>query len=78
MVNAPAASVPPCCSTVPWLLRKTQRAPAIAPPDSSTTMAQSIKCLRRRYIVKEMEIDVEKRGLSMRHANEVRLPQFVE
>ena len=41
-------------------------------------LTQSIKRLRRRHLVDEMEIDVKKRGLAGRFTNNVRGPKLVE
>ena len=44
----------------------------------ATGLTQSVKRLRRRHLVDEMEIDVEKRGFTTGFANNVCGPKFVE
>ena len=41
-------------------------------------LTQSVKRLRRRHLVNEMEIDVEERGLTTGFTNDVSLPELVE
>jgi hypothetical protein len=44
----------------------------------SPRRAQSVKRLRRSYLVNEMQIDVEQRRLSGGGAHHVSIPEFVE
>jgi hypothetical protein len=44
----------------------------------SACLAQTIKRLRRRHLMNEVQIDVEERGLTTRFTNNVRLPEFLE
>ena len=41
-------------------------------------LTQSVKRLRRRHLVNEMEVDVEKRGLTISFTNDVSLPELIE
>jgi hypothetical protein len=41
-------------------------------------LAQTVKRLRRRHLVNEVQIDVKESWLATRFTNNVRLPEFVE
>src|ERR1044072_6979400 len=41
-------------------------------------LAQTVKRLRRRHLVNEVQIDVKERALAARFAHDMRLPEFIE
>ena len=44
---------------------------------SAFCSAQTVKSLRRSHLVDEMQIDIQKRKLAGRHADNMRIPDFV-